>query len=174
MSNKIQLQTNNTKVASLIEVLQSKAIPSGEDVAAETNAYTTKIASLETAITALEEELQGKASGGSCSVETCTVEFSFLSSGISEFQITTSTLDSMGKITSNTVLHIFDSPELVIENVVCGSVIAITYTAYEGGYGRMDHMGDFSDIHFQSYDNGMALLTGAPNKSGTYTLTVID
>lgn len=41
------------------------AIPSNyEDVATETSAYTTKLASLETAITALEEELQGKASGG--------------------------------------------------------------------------------------------------------------
>lgn len=41
------------------------AIPSNyEDVATETNAYTTKLASLQTAITALEEELQGKASGG--------------------------------------------------------------------------------------------------------------
>ena len=37
----------------------------GEDVTAETTAYTTKLASLETAITALETELEGKASGGS-------------------------------------------------------------------------------------------------------------
>ena len=36
----------------------------GEDVSSETNAYTTKLATLETAITALETELQGKASGG--------------------------------------------------------------------------------------------------------------
>ncbi len=71
MSNKLQLQTNNTKVASLIEVLQSKAIPSGEDVTTETNAYTTKIDSLESAVTALETELAGKTSGGSA--ETCTV-----------------------------------------------------------------------------------------------------
>lgn len=42
------------------------AIPSNyEDVATETSAYTTKLASLETAITALETELAGKASGGS-------------------------------------------------------------------------------------------------------------
>jgi hypothetical protein len=41
-------------------------IPSNyEDVADETEAYTTKLASLETAITALETELEGKASGGS-------------------------------------------------------------------------------------------------------------
>lgn len=53
----------------------------GEDVTDETNAYTSKLATLETAITALETELQGKASGGSGgggeSVETCTVSISF-------------------------------------------------------------------------------------------------
>ena len=42
------------------------AIPSNyEDVTDETTEYTNKLASLETAITALETELQGKASGGS-------------------------------------------------------------------------------------------------------------
>lgn len=52
------------------------AIPSNyEDVATETSAYTTKLASLETAITALETELQGKASGGSGGVKTCAVSF---------------------------------------------------------------------------------------------------
>lgn len=37
----------------------------GEDVTTETSAYTTKLATLETAIAALESELEGKASGGS-------------------------------------------------------------------------------------------------------------
>lgn len=36
----------------------------GEDVTAETTAYTEKLEALETAITALEAELEGKASGG--------------------------------------------------------------------------------------------------------------
>lgn len=68
MSNKTQLQTNNTKYASLIETLRGKtAGGSGEDVTEETNAYTTKLASLETAVAALETELEGKASGGSSS-----------------------------------------------------------------------------------------------------------
>ena len=66
MSNKQQLQTNNTKYASLIETLRGKAAGgSGEDVTEETSAYTTKISQLETAVTALETELAGKASGGS-------------------------------------------------------------------------------------------------------------
>ena len=66
MSNKTQLQINNTKYASLIETLRGKAAGgTSEDVTDETNAYTTKIASLEGAVSALESELAGKASGGS-------------------------------------------------------------------------------------------------------------
>lgn len=46
------------------------AIPNNyEDVSTETSAYTAKLASLETAITTLEAELEGKASGGSGGVE---------------------------------------------------------------------------------------------------------
>jgi hypothetical protein len=70
MSNKTQLQTNNTKYASLIETLRGKAAGgSGEDVTEETTAYTTKISQLETAVTALETELQGKASGSGVDFE---------------------------------------------------------------------------------------------------------
>jgi hypothetical protein len=47
---------------------------SGEDVTEETSAYTEKLATLETAIAALETELEGKASGGSGEVATCTIE----------------------------------------------------------------------------------------------------
>lgn len=76
MSNKTQLQTNNTKYASLIETLRGKAAGgSGEDVSNETNAYTNKITALETAVAELETALEGKASGGSSggNLETCTV-----------------------------------------------------------------------------------------------------
>ena len=49
-----------------LDTVTVNAIPSNyEDVGTETNAYTTKLASLESAITALETELKGKASGGS-------------------------------------------------------------------------------------------------------------
>jgi hypothetical protein len=79
MSNKTQLQTNNTQYASLIETLRGKAVPSGgEDVADETEAYTAKLASLETAISALESELEGKASGGGsggADIELCSLTF---------------------------------------------------------------------------------------------------
>ena len=78
MSNKAQLHTTNTKVASLIETLRGKSAGS-EDVTAETNAYTEKITQLETAVTALETELAGKASGGSggARLEPYTVSITF-------------------------------------------------------------------------------------------------
>ena len=55
-------------------VVTVAAIPSNyEEVTEETNAYTAKIASLETVVTALETELAGKASGGACNRESYTV-----------------------------------------------------------------------------------------------------
>lgn len=57
----------------------------GEDVSAETDAYTSKLATLETAITALENELQGKAagggSGGGSETYTVTIDASNIPSG---------------------------------------------------------------------------------------------
>lgn len=75
-------------------------IPSNyEDVTAETEAYTSKIASLESAVTALENELQGKASGGGSgggSVETCTVNVSKI--GFGTIYIFYTSVDESGKI----------------------------------------------------------------------------
>lgn len=55
------------EISRIRELLATKAAPSGEDVTAETNTYTEKIAQLTTAVTALETELAGKASGGGAS-----------------------------------------------------------------------------------------------------------
>ena len=63
MSN--NLLNNTTSLQNILEALQNKATPSGEDVTDETSTYTEKLASLESAVTALETELEGKASGGS-------------------------------------------------------------------------------------------------------------
>lgn len=62
-------------LAQAVAALEGKASGSIDDVTAETNVYTEKLASLESAISALETELNRKASGGG-SVETCTVEIS--------------------------------------------------------------------------------------------------
>lgn len=63
-----ELTDQSDLISQISTLVATKANPSGggtgEDVTTETNAYTTKIASLETAVTALENELAGKASGG--------------------------------------------------------------------------------------------------------------
>lgn len=68
------LQRNTATIQSLINKINT--LPEGEDVTEETNVYTTKIASLEAAVTALEIELEGKAGGGGLSgeISTCTIE----------------------------------------------------------------------------------------------------
>lgn len=60
-----KLFKNTEALQDLLITLQTKATPTGEDVTVETNDYTAKLASLETALTALETELQGKSSVGS-------------------------------------------------------------------------------------------------------------
>ena len=61
-----ELSTQDNLIAQIQYALQGKAIGEGtaEDVTAETNAYTAKLVSLESAVTALESELAGKAAGG--------------------------------------------------------------------------------------------------------------
>lgn len=60
-------------LTNLPEAIESIPEATGEDVTAETNAYTTELAELTTAVTALETELAGKAAGSGGAVETCTV-----------------------------------------------------------------------------------------------------
>ena len=50
----------------------SGSATTGEDVTAETNAYTAELAELTTAVTALEEELAGKAAGGGGGLQVAT------------------------------------------------------------------------------------------------------
>lgn len=101
------------------------AIPSNyEDVGTETNAYTSKIASLETAVTALETELAGKASGsggsGGASVETCTVIIQGHNGGTG---VVTQYIDGNFIV----IDEMYVSPA-TYETVVCGSGIYIPGT----------------------------------------------
>lgn len=79
VTNAQRIQANNAELREAIELAESlpdAGTAGGEDVTAETNEYTEKLATLETAITALETELEGKASGGGSGdeVATCTIE----------------------------------------------------------------------------------------------------
>lgn len=68
------ITTNGTHDVKSYASVSVNVASTGEDVTAETNEYTEKIAQLTTAVTALESELAGKASGGSGgTIETCTV-----------------------------------------------------------------------------------------------------
>jgi hypothetical protein len=140
MSNKTQLQTNNTKYASLIETLRGKSLPTGgEDVTTETNAYTTKLASLETAISALEAELEGKASGGSGSgnVDTCTVTFT-TAEGYSYIDFIAATIIINGVITPYSLVpNNSNTTKIVVENVLCGSTIVFDGSSNDVSSGFM-------------------------------------
>jgi hypothetical protein len=71
-----ELTSQESLITQIQAALEGKSLPSaGEDVTAETAAYTAKLAALEATITELENELQGKAgpSSDNGSEETCNV-----------------------------------------------------------------------------------------------------
>ena len=98
----------------------------GEDVTTETNAYTAKLATLETAITALETELQGKASGGSGggSVETCSLTVIDPTMKIANF-IYQSASDGIVQILADPMTSASGTYE-----IVCGSIFYIDGVSY--------------------------------------------
>ena len=99
------------------------AIPSNyEDVTTETSAYTTKIASLETAIAALESELEGKAGGSSSggNLNTCTITISSQMGNIYDYAYTA--------VIDGTVTAVYAEPQAstkTLTNVLCGSLITV-------------------------------------------------
>jgi hypothetical protein len=106
----------------------------GEDVTSETSAYTSKLTTLETAITALEAELQGKASGGggSTNIETCTVTITLSGRNI----YVASNCYEDNKIIPYCYGYGFTGNDqeytnvLTINNVVCGTTIVIAHPSY--------------------------------------------
>jgi hypothetical protein len=100
----------------------------GEDITDETNAYTTKLASLETAISALETELEGKASGGSGgdegTINVCTISMSqYGGVGLNTWF---TVIDDTGSITTkNMVMEGMRIGMVECLNIVCGSLFVV-------------------------------------------------
>ena len=124
-----ELTTQDNLITQIQTALEGKAGgSSSEDVTSETNAYTTKLTTLETAITALETELQGKTSGGSGgsgSVDTCTVELSTSEGFITS--VSYSCLEA-GKIISK-YSGSLQTSSINLVNVVCGTYIVLDLTS---------------------------------------------
>ena len=109
-------------------VVTVAAIPCNyEDVATETSAYTTKIASLETAIIALENALEGKAgsSSGGGSVKTCTVTIKVLTTQCDPIAHYVTVEDGKPSITSAYGIVGSESMDIFMQNVICESMIYI-------------------------------------------------
>lgn len=107
-------------LAQIATALEGKATSSGsggEDVTAETNEYSEKLASLESALDLLEAELQNKASGGSSSggLETCTLTIT---------KDETYPVIGVKLLDGIVVPHYGESWEETFETV-CGSVVVI-------------------------------------------------
>jgi hypothetical protein len=142
MSNyNTNLQSNNIDLQTVIQTLQTKATPSSEDVTDETNAYTEKIEQLTNAITALEEELAGKASGSTdggsgINVDTCTLTINYSNPGPysthSEHMISYYTLEN-NKICPNVVAK-NEVRNYSISNIVIGSIITIYNSSPQYNY----------------------------------------
>lgn len=167
MSNKTQLQSNNTKYASLIETLRGKSVPTGEDVTDETNTYTTKIASLESAVTALETELAGKASGGN--IETCTVILTCSATGLKGYSsicLEDGEISVTNEILNNVTLG------ANIYNILKGSILVVqTSTIFKPDYNISD-----SNVSclWNTYDGMVWCFYIPPSASNEITITIIE
>lgn len=123
MSNKTQLQTNNTNLDSLIaRVNAAKDTAASLPEAGSTEDLNSVITELETKVTTLNTALDSKASGGG--FETCTVTINVLGDTSSIQRVVATTVEN-GSISQ----YVFMEGDMVathsetIENVLCGSVI---------------------------------------------------
>lgn len=124
MSNKQQLQTNNTKYASLIETLRGKAIPSGsEDL-------DTELTTQENLISQLSTILDSKASGGGSDGEgipTCTVKITIDASDELMILVYMHVQnDKVVPIYTDYGANPITNTELTLNNIVCGSILYLS------------------------------------------------
>ncbi len=127
IADAIRSKTGSTEPIQVMEMANEigNINGAGEDVTVETNEYTTKIAQLESAVAALETELQGKASGGGSvggfesNTETCSIsiESDRIIDGIGYYGTTGHLLTDVGMSDYNI-------------SAICGSVIYITQSGF--------------------------------------------
>lgn len=142
------------------------AIPSNyEDVGTETSAYTTKLASLGAAITALETELEGKASGGSGGgdVPTCTITIKSFDANINYCEYVNY---QNGVYEYHVDLYNPNVVECTLNNAVCGGLINI-----QANYSYCSFVTD-SDNYAIFDGSSSGSLTFAPY--GNMTITIMD
>lgn len=139
-----------------------EAIPAdlvGEDVTAETEDYTTKLASLEAAIEAIENGIAGKAGfGNTGSVETCTLV-------VSESQVGSITelvyQDSLGS-----AVEIIADPMTSAAGtytVVCGTVVHIGFAQYTTTV--------FETTNIERVSNNVFLVTAKAGETATLSIS---
>ena len=122
IANKIRNKTNSAAAIRVKDWEDAIDSINGEAVTEETNAYTTKISQLETAVTALETELAGKASGGGTSFETCVIEI------INNIQSASSSKIGYVSVEQNQIITKYievSSGTAVSINCLCNSTIGI-------------------------------------------------
>ena len=140
IANSVRRKSNISKEMSLDEIAEeinniSGGSGGGEDVTAETNAYTTKLASLETAITALETELAGKASGGSGGIETVEVDIKIAEPGMEIIYIDGAMMLQQQSVVQGVVYHVVKNSIFVVANMMDPTLITnATYIIGNGMY----------------------------------------
>ena len=133
MSNKTLLQSNNTEMDALIDLLRTKSTGSGsEDLTAELTEYSALNTELESVIDSLPSA-GGSGGGSGGSVETCTVAITFSLTRANLYYYSATTCDSNGNLVfrsnllseSGTIAAGKPFGSFAISDVVCGSIIVL-------------------------------------------------
>jgi len=156
----------------------------GEDVSEETNTYTTKLASLESAVTALETELAGKVGGSGAGLQTCTVQIKcsqeYFDNGVyteTFFEIMYLKLKDGMPLFVSTIdddspyqNYVFTSTDdiIILEDVLCNSIVSIS--DFSHGASSWIKEKTYPDVRYGHFENSEVFL-GSECANSTVTLT---